>query len=36
VTGLHHAVWLCGLSLLAAALPVIALFTKKNKEEILP
>ena len=35
VTGLHHALWVCGLSLLAAAVPCIALFSRKNKA-ILP
>jgi DHA2 family methylenomycin A resistance protein-like MFS transporter len=32
VTGLHHALWVCGLALLAAAVPVVALFAKNKNE----
>jgi MFS transporter, DHA2 family, methylenomycin A resistance protein len=32
VTGLHHALWVCGLSLLAAAVPVTALFITKKED----
>jgi hypothetical protein len=31
VTGLHHALWVCGLALLVAAVPVTALSGRKNE-----
>jgi MFS transporter, DHA2 family, methylenomycin A resistance protein len=31
MTGLHHALWVCGLALLAAAIPVTGLFWKRKE-----